>query len=342
MTKHKKITAQERDTIARLLASGCNKSEIARELGRPRETVVREIARNGSWVKDVSGKRIFVYSAISAQTKWEERQQISAHNKVPLKNKDLYEYVTTRLRWSWSPKQIEGRLKNVEHKGDSHWAISHETIYDWIYRQPPSESGQYWYEYLRRKQKKRKKQSGRSVHRSHIPDRISIHKRSEAANNRTEFGHWEGDSVEGVRLTKAAVHTEVERMSRVLRAVKVEAITSEAALIAQQQIFSKEPSEAVKSTTIDNGRETHHHATLRTQFDMMTYHADPYSSWQRGSNENGNLWFRYYFPKRTDFTQVDEADILMAVEEINNRPREIHNYLTANEIYYKLLKKDEV
>lgn len=342
MNKHTKITAEERDQIARFLASGVNKSEIARRINRPRESVVKEIKRNGTYLKDKDGKKIFVYIAIAAQAKWEARQINSVNNKEPLKNKDVYEYVTAHLRLGWSPESIAGRLKEVEHKNDPHWAISHETIYSWIYTQLEKDDGMYWYEYLRRKQKKRKKQTGRSVHRSRIPDRVSIHERSEAANSRREFGHWEGDSVEGTRLTKAALHTEVERMSRKIKVLKVSGLTSDEALIAQLKIFGEEPKNAILSTTLDNGRETHLHYLLRTLLNMTTYHADPYSSHQRGTNENGNGLLRYYYPKGTDFEKVDEIEIIEAAEEINNRPRKIHNFLTANEIYSQLLKKSKV
>lgn len=133
---------------------------------------------------------------------------------------------------------------------------------------------QPWYEYLRRKQKKRKKYQGRKVHRSHIPDRISIHKRPKVIDRRKEFGHWEGDTIEG-KGRKDGVHTEVERMSRKILSRKVEQITSDVTIDVQKQLFMDLPKPARKSTTLDNGKETHLHFQLRTEFGMETYHADP-------------------------------------------------------------------
>jgi len=339
MKTHQKFTAHERELLANYLASGFNKSECARRLSRPRRSVLREIASNGSWVKDVHGKKVFVYIAISAQVKAEKRQLNSAHNKEPLKNKDVYKYVVKKLRKGWSPESIAGRLKK-NHKDDPHWQICHETIYDWIFKQSLKDNGTglYWFEYLRRKQTKRKKQKGRSVHSSHIPDRISISQRPEEINNRSEFGHWEGDSIEGRRQNKAGLHTEVERVSRKIKATKVKALTSEQALRAQSRIFGKTPPLARKSTTLGNGRETHLHYKLRTKFGMDTYHAHPYSSHERGTNENGNLWIRYYFPKGTDFSKVTNKELQAVINEINNRPRKILGFQTANEVYYKLIK----
>ncbi len=343
MKTHKKITAQERELLSVWLAENVSKSECARRLNRPRESVVREIKRNSSWVENQYGTKEFVYIAITAQARFERRQFNSAYNKHPLKNPDVYEYVIRYLRRSWSPEQISGRLQKVDHLGDSSWQISPETIYQWIYQQPKNDEGKYWWEYLRRKQKKRKQQKGRSVHRGHIPDRVSISQRPKAANDRTEFGHWEGDSIEGKRKgSGAGLHTEVERMSRFIKASKVKQITSRQAYYAQCRIFGSEPAEAVKSTTIDNGKETHEHYLLRKKYDMMTYHAHPYSSFERGTNEHGNWHLRYYFPKGTDFSKVTRNELQDVVDEINHRPRKILGFKSAYEVYYQLLENAKV
>lgn len=340
MKTHKKFTPEERDLLASYLASGLTKTTCARKLQRPRRSVLREIKRNSSWVTDENGRRHHVYIAISAQAKAEKRQLNSAYNKQQLKNPDVYAYVTKHLRDGFSPEQIAGRLR-LHHPEDSHWHICHETIYTWIYTQPKKDQGLYWYEYLRRKQKKRKKQKGRTVQRSRIPERVSISKRSTKANKRTEFGHWEGDSIEGKRKSSGeGLHTEVERMSRRIKAEKVKDFTSSSAFKAQCKIFASEPNCAVKSTTLDNGRETHKHYKLREKFQMKTFHAHPYASFERGTNEHGNWHLRYYFPKGTDFATVTNAELQAAVEDINNRPRKILGFKTANEVYYQLLKEE--
>lgn len=340
MKNHHKFTVNERDILARYLNQGVNKTECARRLERPRLTVVAEIKRNSCWLINIYGQRVWVYSALGAQALAEKRQRNSAHNKQTLKNSDVYQYVTRHLRLGWSPEQISGRLRNEEHKEDPYWQIAHETIYAWIYAQPKTETGLYWYEYLRRKQKKRRKVKGKYVHRSHIPDRVSISQRPDKVNKRREFGHWEGDSIEGKCSRNGNLHTEVERMSRKIKATKVKALTSNLAFRAQCRLFGSEPAVAVKSTTLDNGRETHHHYKLRTKFNMATYHAHPYCSGERGTNEHGNWHIRYYYPKGTDFSKVTRTELQAVVEEINNRPRKILGFKTANEVYYQLLEKE--
>ncbi len=103
-------------------------------------------------------------------------------------------------------------------------------------------------------------------------------------------------------------------------------------------MFQKLPKETSKSTTLDNGRENHLHFELKT-IGMKTYFADPYSSWQRGTNEHGNWHLRYYFPKGTDFSRVSDEELQDVVWEINNRPRKILNYQTAEEVFNNNLLK---
>lgn len=315
---HRKLTPGERDQLSRWKAQGVSNGECARRLGRHVSSIGREVKRNS-----FQG----TYVAIHAQCQAQERAEKSAQGKHPLKNPEVYGYVTQHLREGWSPDQIAGRLK-VEYPDDPHWRISAETIYQWIY--DPAQADERWWEYLRRKQKKRRPRHGRRVACSPIPDRVSLSERPAAANERTEAGHWEGDTVVS-KGQRDGVHTEVERVSRFLVARKVATITSEATIAVQRQIFAALPAALRRSTTLDNGRENHLHTQLH-RLGMSTYFADPYSSWQRGTNEHGNWHLRYYFPKGTDFATVSDDDLQDVVDEINQRPRKILGYATAQEV----------
>lgn len=324
MNHHNKLKEAERDKIAVMRAQGKGVREIARALGRSPSTVSEELKRNGD-----QG----VYVAIQAQYDYECRKS-KAGKRPPLKNKKVYRYVTGKLQEGWSPELIEGRLHR-NHPQEKHWWISYETIYQYIYN--PKNIDEGWWEYLPRKQKKRKKKSGRKVHRSHIPDRVSIHLRPEAVNTRSVFGHFEGDTVEGLRRVGDGIHTEVERVSRTTFAVKVSKITSEEGVRAQREIFGDLPEEARRSTTLDNGRENHLHMHLKNKLQMDTYFADPYSSWQRGTNEFHNGLIRRYLPKGTDFSTLTQEELDDIVWEINNRPRKVLDYATPLEIFNQYL-----
>lgn len=98
-------------------------------------------------------------------------------------------------------------------------------------------------------------------------------------------------------------------------------------------LFSNLP---VKSVTLDNGRENHLHYMLN-EIGIQTYFADPYSSWQRGSNEYHNGLLGRYFPKKTDFSKVIQVDIGSCVWEINDTLRKCLGYYTTNEVFLSKL-----
>lgn len=319
----------ERDKIAVFLAQGVKISEIARRLKRSKSTISDEIKRNKRWDK---GKQCFVYEAIFAQEETNKRM-VKRRKRPLMKNKWLYQYVINHLGIGWSPEQIEGRLK-LKYGNNYHKTIGHEAIYQYVYHQE-NIPDTLW-EYLPRKQKKRKKQNGRSVHRSRIPDRVSIHLRPAVVEQRIEFGHFEGDTVEGKRSVGDGIHTEVERVSRITFGIKVKSIASIETIKVQKQIFSKLPESIRKSTTLDNGRENHLHQELKS-FGMKTYFADPYSSWQRGTNEYHNGLLRRYLPKGTDFSDLTQEELDDILWEINNRPRKCLGYQTPLEVFSKYI-----
>lgn len=323
-----KLTCEERDQIAILKAKGTSLREIGRQLERSVSTISDELKRNGRYERGE-----WVYSAIEAQDDYQKRKQI-AGRREPLKNKHVYRYVVGKLQRGWSPELIAGRLKK-KNRTDKGKYVNYESIYQYIYH--PANRDEGLWEYLARGQKKRKKQKGRTVHRSHIPDRVSIHERPVEINDRTEFGHYEGDTIEGKRSDGNGIHTEVERVSRLLLAAKVETITSEETIKVQLNMFEELPASARKSTTLDNGRENHLHSQLQ-EIGMKTYFTDPYSSWQRGTNENTNGILRRYFPKKTDFTTITQEELDAVVLEINTRPKKVLQFQTPLEVFTQQLQ----
>jgi transposase, IS30 family len=171
-----------------------------------------------------------------------------------------------------------------------------------------------------------------------IPRRVSIRERPEPINTREEFGHWEGDTVVGDKH-KTGTHTEVERISRLLFAYQVPRIRAKETYLAQLCIFSALPKQARKSTTLDNGSEHYLHTLLQDELGMQTYFADPYSSWQRGTNEYTNGLLRRYFPKRTDFRTVSQDEINDVVHRLNNIPRKVLHYKTPTEVFTEQLSQ---
>lgn len=318
----------ERDKIAIWKSRGISNNNIAKRLKRNPSTIGREIERNS-----FNGK---YYVAIHAQEKWMKRKS-SAGKRYPLKNDEVFKWVIKRLVRGWSPEQISGRMKLV-FRGSLDMRICPETIYSFIYSDE-FKKRKFW-EYLSRGRKKRRKVRGRKVQKGRIQGRVSVHERPEIVNSKLEFGHYEGDTVEG-RGHGSSVHSELERVSRKYFAQKVKDISSEEAIKAQFEIFEPLEKDARLSTTLDNGKENHLHGELK-KLDMKTYFCDPYSSWQKGSNENHNGLFRRYFPKGTDFNKVTQEEIDECVEEMNNRPRKCLGFYTPNEVFYAELNNQKV
>lgn len=316
---HTKLTTKERDLIAVWRGGNVSLRGIARRLGRSVSTISEELVRNRF------GEH---YIAIHAQALTDQRKK-DARKRHPLKDAVTYSYVLEKLGEGWSPEQVCGRLELEQ----GCKVICHETIYSFVYS-PDNKDKRLW-EYLSRKQARCRKQHGRTTHRSHIPQRVSIHERPEEINQRVSFGHWEGDTVEG-KGHKDGVHTEAERVSRKFAALKVVVITSEEAIRAQKVIFKALPSSARQSTTLDNGKENHLHYELK-ELGMTTYFADPYSSWQRGTNEYRNGLLRRYLPKGTSFATLTQEELDDIVDEINNKPRKVLGFLTPEEVFRSYL-----
>ncbi len=103
---------------------GIEKKEIARRLGRNIRTIQRELIRNS--VKVSVGKDWeIIYEPVHAHSVSMKRKEHAYNAKQPLKNKDIYSYVLENLRGGYSPEQISGRLREVDHKEDPHLADMH-------------------------------------------------------------------------------------------------------------------------------------------------------------------------------------------------------------------------
>jgi len=324
--KLRRITRTERILIAQLKNKGYSNKRIAWFLGRSVSSIGREIKRNC-----FQGT---VYEPLHAQNEAERRKEKAWQAKQPLKNPKVYAYVWDKLGRGWSPEQIAGRLK-LRHPNNKSWWICPETIYRFIYH-PANKERQLW-EYLRRKQKRRYQQKGRKAQRVRIPDRVSIHLRPSVIDQRIEFGHWEGDTLVGFRRQNG-LHTAYERLVSLTRFERMNSLKAEESFRAQRRIYEPLPKPARKSTTLDNGVEHVDHLKLKEKLGIQTYFADPYSAWQRGGNENANLWIRYYFPKGTDFSKITDEELKDVENELNNRPRKRLGYKTPREVFTEHLK----
>ena len=308
MEKYERLKTEERNEIVVMLNKGEVVNEIARRLGRDKSTISREIKRN-------HGRK--------AQERAEKRQQES-HRKFVMKSYALRKKVEEGISKRWSPEIVAGRIK-VEGKLPQ---ISPESIYRWIFNHKPHLIG-----YLTRYSKDgRHYKRGRSVrNKERIKERIDITQRPQEINNRSEFGHWETDLVEG--QGQCCLKVSVERKGRLSKIRKVENKTSRESNKALIEIFSQMPKDAIKSITYDNGTENAGHIEINRIFNAKSYFCQPYHCWEKGTVENTNGIIRRFFPKNANFDNITDSEIAMLEFWLNNRPRKCLNYLTPQEVF---------
>ena len=312
MNDYTQLTREQRYQIYALQKAGHNRTTIARNLGVHKATVSRELSRN-------PGGR--GYRPKQADELAQARKQ---HRVRPRIAPQTWQQVTDLLSQPWSPAQISGRLRL-----EGQPTVSHERIYQYIYSD--KRAGGVLHRNLR-SQKQRRKRYGSYSRRGQLPNRRSIDQRPAIVESKARRGDWEADTIIGQNHREAIVSL-VDRQSKLTRLAKVTRNTAESVANAMTtQLAALE----VKTITRDNGREFARHQEVAAHLSADFYFAHPYSSWERGVNENTNGLVRQYFPKKSDFSKITDRQIEKVVERLNHRPRKTLGYKTPNEVFFKL------
>lgn len=302
------LSQPERYQIYALLKAGHSLSEIAAILCRHRSTIYREVSRNSGF-KGYRPKQ-----AVQIAT-----QRATNSRNGPIIKENIWQKTLNFLSQNYSPEQIASQIR-----------ISHETIYRRIYLDR-SQGGEL-YRHLRCQKKRRKRYAGGRDRRGQIIGRRPISERPSHIDARMRVGHWEGDTVIG-RGHKQAIVSLVERKSGYAVIRKVSNKTSD--LVSAAIIESLIPiANKVKTITFDNGKEFAEHAKIDKALSSISYFADPYASWQRGSNENFNGLLRQYVPKDRPLSTLTDQELRMIEYELNNRPRERLGFKTPHQVFW--------
>ena len=313
--KYKQLSYEQRIEIFALLKAGLNQTKIADLIGTSKSTISREIKRNTG----LKGYR----PNQANQRALERRQNAEKHVRFTAEIKTI---VKKHLEEEWSPEQISGQLKK-----NSKPTVSHETIYQFII--DDQKNGGELYKHLRLRRKKRRKRIKNGDHRGQIPNRVSIDDRPAIVDTKERVGDWEIDTIIG-KNHKGAIVTAVERNTKFscMRHVR----KKEASLVARALIDMLKPYEnLVHTLTSDNGKEFSEHVKIADALKAKFYFAHPYSSWERGLNENTNGLIRQYFPKKTCLLNVSDEYILTVQEKLNERPRKTLNFDTPKQLFLK-------
>lgn len=316
--KYKQLSQKERDRIFLLKQKGKSNTDIARILGRDKSTIGRELTRN-------KHNKFNQYLPDTAERKANKRKARSRKKNYFEKDTALKEYILFKLKLGWSPELITGRIRTEVGK---HY--NYESIYQYIY----SISGrkENLRAYLCRAHRIRLKKNGRKHHKGRILNRIDIALRPKNIEKRRQFGHWEGDSV----LYKGHsqnLSTNTERKTRytIISRPKDKSAKERTRIINIK--FKKLPLQSRITMTFDNGLEFSDHENITKKTGMKIYFAKPYSSWQRGTNENRNGLIRWFLPKNTDLNSLTDKDLKTVQDLINSRPMKCLNFQTPTEVF---------
>ena len=300
------LTQEERYQISTLLREGFSKRYIAWRLNRSPLTISREIARN----RARNG-----YFAKHAN-KLARRRHCPNPKRISY---DTWVQVIAYLDLQWSPEQIA-----------SHVSVSLHSIYRFI-QQDKSKGGVLFHNLRLRNQRKRK--YGSIETRGQLANRKSIHDRPAEIEQRSRFGDLEIDTIVGKNHQQSLVSI-VDRKTGYLWLKKCS--TRKAEEVCQATIRLLKPIKAHLNTiTADNGKEFSLHEYAAQELDVDWYFADPYSAWQRGTNENTNGLIRQYIRKGSDLNDYTDAYIAEITQRLNHRPRKRLGFKSPSQVLWQ-------
>jgi len=308
---YSQLTQEQRYVIYVLNKRGETQKDIGDEIGVHKSTVSRELDRN-------EGQCGYRYQ--QAHRFAVERRK--GKSKCRITEED-WEKVEELLKEEWSPEQISGRLEK-EDNGE----ISHTWIYKHVW-EDKAEGGDL-HESLRC-DSRYKKRYGASDGRGQLKNRTSIEERPEVVDEKKRVGDWETDTIVG-KNHKGGLLTTVERETSFLVMGHLKRKTADK--VKEEQVKQLFPhKDRVLTITSDNGKEFARHQEVSEKLEANIYFAHPYSSWERGLNENTNGLIRQYFPKEMELKEVEPERIKEVVEKLNNRPRKSLDYRTPHEAF---------
>lgn len=320
------LNKQQRIELSLLLKANYSLRQAASLLGVHYTTLSRELRRNAP-VKQHA--RVTNYHAGEAERIARARRKVANQRfRKILPGSALEALLVEWIRdRKWSPEQCSGHLRRTKRS----LYVCAQTIYDWIYT-----AKRELIPFLHcQKGKYRRTRQGtlRKQRRAELATIRNIANRPGHIEARKRYGHWEGDTVHG-KGKSGYIATFVERKSGYLVAKLLPSSEFSSAGFAEaaRDGLAPIPRRYRKTLTLDNGPEMKSAEEIEKSLGLDVFYANPYHSWERGTNENTNGLLRYFFPKKTSFAHLTQADIDQAVHLLNTRPRKRHNWRTPEEM----------
>lgn len=328
--KHFRMTWTDRLYIEKLFNSGASYRAIAEKTGFAVSSVYREVQRG--LYDHLDGSTWKTVKRYSAQIAEDDAEWQATIKGCPVKlghNHAYAKVVSERILSGESPDQIAGDLKNR-----NEWTVSTSTLYRYIDQGyiPGITNKNLW------QKSRRKKRRYKKVKAARAPKGISIERRPEEIDSRSTFGHWEMDSVIGkAKGNGESLLVLTERMTRFEIIVKPRAKTAQAVVSALSKIVGAFPEKTFQTITVDNGSEFSDCDGIQNLTNAL-YYCHPYSSCERGSNENANRIIRRFIPKKQSMKGVTQKKCDAVAHYMNNMHRKILSYRTAAELFEEQLE----
>jgi IS30 family transposase len=319
---YRQLDLVERRTIFRLLHAKMPVAGIARQLGRHRSTIHREIRRN-----HFHGPREYAgYYPLNAQDLASGRRK---RQRKLCRDLSLRDYIIAGLERCWSPEQIAGRLRREANDGDT---VCHETIYRYVYGPEGREAGLY--HHLPKARRRRQPRYGRKPRSSPIPASRLIQHRPSEVEDRQTFGHWEADLLIFRREHgKANLTNMLERQTRYSILLANPDRQSRALIGRISQAWQGLPEGSRRTITFDRGTEFAAYAQLARASGTEAFFCDPHSPWQKGAVENTNGRIRRFLPGDRNLAELADDELQRVATNLNATPRRCLGYRTPHEAF---------
>lgn len=315
---YKQLTYADRVKLSTLMQQGLSIRKIAVLIGVHFSTLYRELDRNRCHITDGA------YRPSKAERRTRNRRRKSRRNKHYTDSDFLL--VRKLLRQKWSPEQIVGHIRRFKLMDRR---MSHETIYQYIWLD--KENGGNLWTHLRQSSKLRRKRYRSYDSRGRLAAKRHISERPASVESRRHIGHWEIDTMFGQGSNECIV-TLTERKTGFELIGKLSNKSTRSLNKKVIRLINRYP-EMFKTITADNGTEFHQYKEIERKCNVKFYFANPYHSWERGTNENTNGLIRQYLPKHLSLQMISQQDCDRIADHLNDRPRKRYGYKTPNELF---------
>jgi IS30 family transposase len=286
------------------------------------------------------------FSAIEAWNK-RTKKSIESNSSKRIAAKPFIELVIKEFRSEYNINSIDEIINDLKMNRTQEIkdmeTICTSTFYNYVDQEKLEDFDKKELPMKCKRKSKNKERKGKTK-----PKGTSIEQRPFKSDDRSEFGHWEGDTIVGSNKIKnsGAVFTLVERKTRFQITIKCKDRKALTILKAIKKIKQKYPdfkdyklNDIFKSITFDNGVEFSRWKEIQKYLKSVCYFAHPYSSYERGSNENGNKLLRLFLPKSCNINEYTDEFVMKANDLINTKIRKILGYKSSLDLFNDELAK---